>query len=308
MTVLESGRGVPVGVEVEFLNLPGLEGWTVSRTEQIAATPVVSPWDDGHGTSGGRVEGPLGRLLIRTRYAAGALVDLERQAVLVFPEVDDAMEDQWLSDQLAPRLLSHLGHFVLHGGGVEVGAGRAILIVAPSGYGKSTLTGYLHDTGWPLLGDDAILLRAEREHVVLRSIYRRLKLRPDSWQHLFEGRDGSAAPGRKVSLSVPEGAGRAIHPRLIAMFVLWPPSLSSAPSAAPIAAAAACMALVGNSFALDPTDRAQAARRLTQASAVANTVPAFRLSYPRDYALLPRIRDLIAATLAGLPPHEGLEP
>ncbi len=53
------------------------------------------------------------------------------------------------------------------------------------------------------------------------------------------------------------------------------------------------MALVEQSFALDPTDILCAQQRLRRASEVASAVPTFMLSYPRDYACLPEVRQRI---------------
>jgi hypothetical protein len=62
----------------------------------------------------------------------------------------------------------------------------------------------------------------------------------------------------------------------------------------------ACMALIENSFALDPGDAGQATGRLTAASGLARAVPAFQISYPRNYEVLPTVRDAILERCAEL--------
>ena len=62
------------------------------------------------------------------------------------------------------------------------------------------------------------------------------------------------------------------------------------------------MALVENSFSLDPSDVSEAAKRLDAASAVARNVPMFQITYPRDYARLPEVRAAILGQVATLEP------
>ncbi len=288
---------MPPKQESSRVGVPDLADWRMIRAEPSLLPPGDWTWADGLGTS----LRPLadGRFVIRAEGIASAVVSEADRSIRLFDrEGPEELADDWIIDQIAPRLLAHLGHFVLHGGAVDVGGDRAILLVAPSGHGKSTLTGYLHDGGWPMLGDDAIVVGPTGEGSRLRSVYRRLKLRPDSWHQLFPSdRRSRGGAGWKLSLDLTGEAPPAPEPRLAAVFVLDGPDSDGEPEARHLASAATCVALLRNSFALDPADRARAAGRLAQASALAAAVPGFRLSYRRDYALLPQVRDLIRATL-----------
>ncbi|WP_139188319.1 hypothetical protein [Aliiruegeria lutimaris] len=53
------------------------------------------------------------------------------------------------------------------------------------------------------------------------------------------------------------------------------------------------MTLLQNSFALDPTNHKEAARRFELASDMARRVPVFSLRYPRRYDALPEVIDKI---------------
>ena len=55
----------------------------------------------------------------------------------------------------------------------------------------------------------------------------------------------------------------------------------------------ACMAIIGNSFQLDVTDRCRAADVFAVASRIAERVPVFSLVYPRDFARLPEVHEAI---------------
>ncbi len=279
--------GAPAEEAPRPLAAVGLEGWTVQRA---ATLPSAKPlWSDGLGTSSHRVADGGDALLLRTASLAAAVISSSTRRIrLADLGGGPALADQWLADQVAPRLLSHLGQLVVHAAAVRTAGGGAALLVGPSRQGKSTLAAFLSREGWPLLGDDAAVIRSEDR--VVRSVYPRLRLRRDSWRRFHSG--AAAEPGGTIGL--PSGATPTMAP-LAALF-----ALAEGPDCRvdPLSPAAACMELVRNAYALDPTDRDRAALRLSQCAAVANTVPAFRLSYPRDYARLPELRDVLLGALA----------
>jgi hypothetical protein len=259
---------------------------------------LTRSWTDNHGTHSAQVANAPDRLLLETEGVAWAVVDLAARSVDLAAEAAD--QEAWITDQLAPRLLSHLGALVVHAGAIAGEGGRGFLVTAPSGFGKSTLTAFLHQGGWPVLGDDAAVLRVDPGGVAVRAVHRRLKLRSESWRSLFpaEARD-RPEPGRKVGIDL--GPPPPPELPLAAIFCIGERAQDGLCRAEPLPPAAACLELLRNSFALDPTDRDRAARRLQAAGEVANAVPAFRLTYPRDFARLPDVRELIAATLAAHP-------
>ena len=84
---------------------------------------------------------------------------------------------------------------------------------------------------------------------------------------------------------------------LRAIFVLGGDDGSGEVTLRRLTASRLCMTLVGQAFALDPSDPKAAHRRLAGASAAAAAVPGFELVYPRDYARLPEVIEKIGATL-----------
>ena len=295
-----------MGAVAGVFDLPDLDGWVLHRDDALSRSAGPWTWTDDQGTFLRRPTGSEDGLVLRAEGIASAHISFyDRRITLhgVAPRADEALLEQFVSDQVLPRLLSHLGRLVVHAGAVEPELGRTILFVAPSGYGKSTLTGYLHDSGWPLLGDDAILLHLLDGSVIARSVYRRLKLLPDSFAWLFPTAS-SPAPriGRKVSIEVsrtemvPALAGEEQHSVAALFFLSKPPPVGGC-QVERIAAAEACIYLVRSSFALDPTDVGQAGRRFLRFGAVANTVPSFRLAYRRDFGQLAQVRDAIRSAL-----------
>jgi len=200
----------------------------------------------------------------------------------------------WMDDLVLPQLMSYEGHFVLHCGAVASKIG-ALGFMGPSGHGKSTLTASLHDFGLKLMSDDAMLLNFEGEAVVAERLHPSLRLFPDSVEQMFPN-IGSTSPvadytdKRHVALT----PGPASAP-LVALFRLTDPSDDIGISR--MTFADACIALIANSFALDPADPAEAKRRFAKAAKVARHIPVYDLHYPRDYGVLSEVHDLIFMTL-----------
>lgn len=261
---------------------------------------VTWTWRDRIGTAAGRPDGMPGHHALHGEGIGCALISMDDRSVrLREPEgADEATVAQWIADQAVPRILAHLGEFVVHAGAVQAGDGRVALFLGPTGRGKSTLTGFLHREGWTLLGDDAARLSLQDGQAVAGALYRRLKLLPDSWNRLFpEPGTPPILTGRKVSVDL-DAVLDPVAPRPVAaIFRIDMPGDTREPVAHRLSGAETCMELVRESFALDPTDRGRAAHRLPLAAAVAAAAPGFALSYPRDFAQLGRVRDLVAATL-----------
>jgi len=202
--------------------------------------------------------------------------------------VPDSTIQHLLVDQIWPRILAHCGELVLHAAGVS-GPKGAMLFVGQSGHGKSTLAASLYQRGFELLGDDALVMSAADGEARCRAVYRSLRLFPDSIDTLFEQpvrRSDVADYTDKKNVHLPiSGQDDGLH-RVRAIFFINSDEPTTSARVERISPGAACMRLVEHSFWLDPTDMALTARKLAQASTLANDVPAYTLAYPRDYAKL----------------------
>lgn len=138
------------------------------------------------------------------------------------------------------------------------------------------------------------------------AVYPSLRLLPDSIDALMRG-TATAGPvayyTSKERIDVAKDCGVAEAPIPIsAIFSIAEPSGDEQIGLRRITVAETCIFLVESSFALDPSDTAQARQRMEQASALARQVPAFEISYPRDYARLPEVRRAILDQVAMLEP------
>lgn len=222
------------------------------------------------------------------------------------PKTGEAELIHILHDHIAPRVLADLGELVLHASAVRFGD-RSALFLGQSGAGKSTLAASLHQAGYPLLGDDAICVTRGSDRYCAQAVYPSLRLYPEVIAHLL-GVDATTSP-------VADGCDKQ---NVFLAHVLQTPSAPLALSALffldgdcdptpakdfrmdPIRA---CIALIEQSFTLDPHDVTCAARRLAKISQLATEVPAYRLPYAHDFANLPKVHETIATIINGHGPN-----
>lgn len=210
----------------------------------------------------------------------------------------------FLADQAVPRAMAHEGSFILHAGAVNVGQG-AILVMGPSGRGKSTLGASFDHAGLALMGDDAMIVSSLDATPRVRPIYPSLRLHPDSIDALMPG---AATTGPVAHYSTKQRIDVVVAREtndwplpIVAIFSIAEP-VEDDIGLRRMTPAETCMSLVENSFALDPSDTARACVRMEQASALARQVRTFEISYPHDYARLPEVRQAILDQVAALAP------
>jgi hypothetical protein len=247
-----------------------------------------------------------GRSTYRLRMDSELAVDVIPDGPIVVrrnPQISQAAVDHFLADQVIPRLLAHAGSFVFHAGAVQHVDG-ALVFMGPSGRGKSTLVTSFDQAGMALLGDDAMVLSTVEGRPHVKPVYPSLRLFPDSIEALMPGASTAGPVAHyttKERIDVDVARDAATPPLPIhALFSIGGPMQDGDVRLRRLSAAQACMTLIESSFALDPADLDQARRRLDEAGRLANSVPAFEIAYPRDYARLPDVRQAILDQAAEL--------
>ncbi|MEX1254790.1 MAG: hypothetical protein WEE64_10655 [Dehalococcoidia bacterium] len=192
------------------------------------------------------------------------------------------------------------GQTSLHGSAVVI-EGGAVGLLAPSGYGKSTLGAALLARGAALLTDDVLALELNDDGPRVGPSFPSMKLWPDALQHLFDGStweklprhaswlDKRVAPGSELG-EVCDGA----RP-LRALYVLVPVTPEGHVAVRQLHGRDALLALLANGYmaqllALEPELLAQ---QLEVFRKVAEMTPVYALACPRDLGRLNEVVDTI---------------
>lgn len=249
---------------------------------------------------------PIGALdqdkdgLIEDAEGIAIFADIHLRSIDAFVAENAAIEtlEHLVLDLVLPRLIAVDGSLVLHGALVQNRSGAAFGIIGDSGMGKSSMAGSLHSRGSGLMSDDAIVISHSAGRCDAQGIYPSLRLLPDALENIFPTRqDTRLMADYSDKRRLPFDAGLGSAP-LVALFNLAEPA--DRISTARLAPAAACMAVIANSFALNASDPIETRRRFSQATNLAATVPVFDLHYPRDFKALPDVHAEIFKILDAL--------
>lgn len=200
--------------------------------------------------------------------------------------------ERFAEAQILPRVLAHEGKLVLHASTVEVD-GALIAFAGPSGTGKSTLAASLLSAGYRVLGDDSLQVVKRRSGHFGSTVFPGLWLLPDSLEQLFPvQRPQTRGHASKIAVKVLTGANTGA---LRASYVLASGEKIAIRRMPP---SQACMAIIANSFALDPADFGRSHAKLLAATSLVEEVAVFELSYPRRYDRLDAVRNAVLRHLA----------
>jgi hypothetical protein len=204
-----------------------------------------------------------------------------------------------LLDQVLPRCLAHQGKIMLHASAVTFEQGL-ILFIGESGAGKSTLAGNFHRAGNPAVSDDCIWVKEYKDQIIAVPSYVGLRLWEDSLQVLFSSNHNTHliahySTKKRVAFNKTDILKFRKGCPVLSVIVLDPPSQTSNPGIRldPISFREAFIEIANESFQLDSFDRNERSSHMQTLALIATKVPTFRLSMPRDYELLPVVRQKI---------------
>src|SRR3954452_16633668 len=212
------------------------------------------------------------------------------------PDISYATTEHLYLNQILPLALSKLGKLVFHASAVELADG-AIAFLAPSGRGKSTLAASFAANGHRFLTDDSLVLEQRDGHYLVQPSHPSVRLWEDSEERLFSGSATTTQPLDYTSkLRVPAGSQvpHCDQPRrLISAYFLGDGYCAEGITLERLTEAETLIEWAKNSFLLDVEDRSLIGAHFDRLAVLANTLPCYRLDYPRRYEDLSRIRDAL---------------
>jgi hypothetical protein len=241
--------------------------------------------------------------LLRFPELADFEVSAAGDAVVAYPATgtDDVTVEHLYVNQLVPLALSRQGRPAFHASVVTV-PGGAIAFLGKTGMGKSTLAASFAQAESSFLTDDALLID-EQNGIRAMPSHASVRLWEDSVEALIPKDVPAAAEvsyTSKSRLLANDTLRYADAPApLLAAYVLDWQDVGQV-VIEPLSGSERQMAWIGNSFLLDIDDRDLLARHFEWTHRISGQVPTFSLDYPRDYGMLPQVRDAVRQHVTGL--------
>jgi hypothetical protein len=230
--------------------------------------------------------------------------------VLPSDRVDESTLAHLLLDQVIPRWQSHRGRLVVHASSVELPGGTIVGFLGKSGSGKSTLASSFFASGARMVSDDCLMLELQNNMVYAVPPYAGLRLWEDSRERFFPkeaGFETMALYTSKQQMILPDGGEDTVVSSLPlkALFLLdraEEPLVADNINIEPESSGSfAAAVLIESVFALDLSSGAEVQRNFQHVGEIfSGSLQIFRLSYPRDYGLLPRVREAIHTVVDGI--------
>ena len=215
------------------------------------------------------------------------------------PEIPQETLRHLFLDQVLPRCLAHRGRIMLHASAVQLEQGL-LLCIGDSGAGKSTLAGIFHQAGSPVMSDDCVWVKKNKDQIRAVPSYGGLRLWEDSLQVLFSAEQNIQSMAhystkKRVPLNENDMLGFGSGIPILAVIVLSP--LGQSPDQEVIldrlSHREAFIAMMKQTFQLNLMDLERMTRHMQALGRIVPRLLAFRLSMPRDYDLLPIVRQKI---------------
>lgn len=272
-----------------------------ARAQPTIAQPPYQAWNNDGGKPSATFHRTASGYLVRFPGIVDFRIDEGGAQVECVPV--PGREAAWrvlFEQQLRPLLLSLAGEAVFHGAAVDIG-GRGLVLLGPSGRGKSTLTAALARRGHAFLGDDCLHLDLSGPVPLLLPQAAHVRLWPDSLARLAAGAqamppaDDASKPRLAAGVDLPH-AGSAVP---LAWACLLGEPVDGPPSLQSLDPRQRTMAWTANAFVLDLKSPEVQRRNLQRSARLAAEVPLQRLDYRRDYDELDAVLALLLAEVQG---------
>jgi len=263
--------------------------------------PDGTPWLSCAKTDGG--------YLLRFNELADFTIDRIGTEIVCIPKpgIPEDTIQHLLLDQVIPLVINLRGGEALHASAILTPHG-VVAFAGPAGSGKSTITGSLLKMGYPFVSDDCLPLRQKNQNILAIPAYPGLRLWKDSHAHLF-GENGNkksvAHYTSKLRVDIeerPESCSPDPKPFVRLYDIINSPETdeTSDITIEKLSALDSLMVLIRCTFRLDITDQEMLARQFHFLKWLAKRVSVRQLTFPRNFNLLPAVREAIANDLKDL--------
>lgn len=211
------------------------------------------------------------------------------------PGVSQQTVDHLYLNQVLPLALARQFKLVLHASAVEVGQG-AVAFLGASGRGKSTLAASFSTSGFRFLTDDGLQLEKSANGYVIRPSHPSIRLWEDSSQALMPASTELALPVEFTPKSRFLAGNEVVFcdtPRLLRAVYFLGEGKTESILFEPVSGRDAMVELVKHSFLLDIEAREMLTHHFGQLVEMVKAPMFFRLDYPRQYDLLPAVREAV---------------
>ncbi len=235
--------------------------------------------------------------LLRFPELADFEVSADGKEVVAYPanDDDDATVEHLYINQMVPLALSRQGRPTFHASVVTV-PGGVIAFLGKSGMGKSTLAASFALNGSSFLSDDALLIEETDLGCQVQPSHPSIRLWEDSVAQLVDESSSTSIPisySTKARLLAGDALTFSPEPQqLLAAYELQSDDATKI-EISPLSGLDRHMAWVQNSFLLDIEDSDLLKQHFDWTHRISSAIPTFALDYPRDYGILPEVRDAI---------------
>ena len=250
-----------------------------------------------------------GGYLLRFNELADFFVSNDGKKIICIPEhnIPSNTIRHLLLDQVIPLVINLKGKEALHASAVFTPKG-VFAFTGITGSGKSTVVGSFLSEGYPLMSDDCLVLLEKNKGIYAIPAYPGLRLWDDALSHLFgeNGAHGSVAhytDKRRVEIEKRLETHCTEPQPLRRLYSIAEPIEAERKTDIIIehlSPRESFMALVRCVFRLDITDNNMLTRQFHFLERVVSQVSVRRLIFPRNFNLLPAVREAILNDLKDL--------
>ncbi len=220
------------------------------------------------------------------------------------PGIPDDTIQHLLLDQVIPLAINLRGGEALHASAILAPRG-VVAFAGPAGSGKSTITASLLKMGYPFVSDDCLALQEKAQSIYAIPAYPGLRLWKDAEAYLFRDNGNKKSVAHytsKLRVDIeenPESYSSEPKPfvRLYDIMNSLETDETSDIMIEKLSTRDSFMALVRCAFRLDITDQKMLVRQFHFLKRLATRVSIRRLSFPRNFNLLPALQETIIKDL-----------